>query len=421
MQHPIFAMQDTKCAIVDHDELPLTASAPIPVNTRLFGGAVCVLMLSLFASQPLVGVIGPALGLQAQLSGFVPLATLLGYGLGLVLIVPLSDMMENRRLALTMLAAAALAQFACAFAPNAVLYLIAALVLGAALSCIQVLVPLAAALTPEAERGRVVGDVMSGMMIGLLLSRPLAGFAAATLGWRGMLLTLALLLAILFVVLWFTLPRRRPAPGLSYAKLLSTLWSLLREERVLRLRAASAFLMFAAFNAFWTTVALLLARPPFHFGEHGIALFALAGASGIVVAPLAGRWGDRGHTRPALAAMHAVALVALLVAGLATMPAVHTIGLAVALLVLAALLLDVGTVADQTLGRRAVNLLRPEARGRINGLFTGVFFAGGSLGAALTGFVWTRGGWSAICILAGVFVCAALAISLSTLRDRNLG
>ena len=398
-----------------------TPRAEAPPRTRLFAFAVGVIVLNLFASQPLVGVIGPSLRLDVRLTGLVTLATLLGYAAGLVLLVPLSDLIENKRLIVGMLIACVVALCASAFAPSAPLFLVAAFAVGAATSSVQVVTPLAAALAPEAQRGHVVGDVMGGMMVGILLSRPLASLVADALGWRGAFLASAVLVGILLVVLCYRLPTRRTNNGIGYAALVRSMWRLVCDERVLRVRAASAAMVFAAFNVFWTTVALLLARPPFNFGAQGIALFAFAGVGGALIAPFAGRWGDRGWTRPALVGLHALALEAILLAAFSISIATAMPTLALAGLVVAALMLDVGVVGDQTLGRRAVNLIRPEARGRLNGLFTGLFFLGGAGASALTGFAWTWGGWNAICILAGLFTCAALAISLSTRRDMSLG
>lgn len=390
------------------------------VPTRLFAFAVGVIVLNLFSSQPLVDVIGPALGLDARLSGFVTLAVLLGYAAGLILLVPLSDLVENRRLALAMLALDVAALCAAAVAPSAPWFLVAAFATGAATSSVQVLTPLAASLAPEAERGRVVGDVMGGMMVGILLSRPLASVAAEALGWRGLFFASALLIAALIAWLLRRLPQRRPPGGIGYGALIASLWHLLREERVLRVRATTAALMFAAFNMFWTTIALQLARPPFHFGAAGIAAFAFAGLSGAVVAPLAGRWGDRGWTKPALIGLHALAIQSMALAAFAVSIADLAPVFALVLLCVAAIGLDVGVVGDQTLGRRAINLLRPEMRGRLNGLFTGLFFLGGAVSAALTGFAWKYGGWNGVCLLAAAFGVAALAVSLRTLYDARV-
>jgi len=168
----------------------------------------------------------------------------------------------------------------------------------------------------------------------------------------------------------------------------------------------------AAFSLFWTSVALRLAQPPFDLGQRGIALFALVGAGGAVVTPLFGRAGDRGWTRPATRAAHLLIIAALALAAWAGAgregPVLHLI-----LMGTSAVLLDVGVTGDQTLGRRAVNLLRPEARGRLNGLFVGLFFLGGAIGSALAGLAWSAGGWPAVCLTGMAIGVAALAADLT--------
>jgi len=389
-------------------------------RTLLFAFAVGVIVQNLASSQPLVAVIAPSLGLGPGWSGAVTTAVFFGYAIGLVLVVPLSDLFENRRLALAMLAADALALLSCAYATSAATFLAASFAVGASMSCVQVLVPLAASLTHESARGRTVGNVMSGVMIGVLLSRPLATLIADAFGWRGVFVASAIAILALIALLASALPQRRPAAGMAYVALIRSLWTLAREERVLRIRATSAALAFAAFNVFWTTIALRLAAPPFDLGARGIAAFAFAGVGGAIAAPLAGRWGDRGWTRPVMVVSHLAIVIAFTIAAIAAEFATHGAVLALAALVAASLLLDLGVIGDQTLGRRAINMIRPEARGRLNGLFTGIFFVGGAFASALTGIAWTLGGWNLVCALGAAFGCGALAVSSMTLRDPTL-
>jgi predicted MFS family arabinose efflux permease len=403
--------------------------ATIPCPTRVAGNptarqltplltlACGVIALNLAAAQPLVEVIAHALGLGLAAAGLVTTATLFGYGAGMVFLVPLTDLVENRRLVLRMLALDILALVASAWAPNAAVYLVAAFAVGAATSSIQMLVPLVASLAPEAERGRVVGNVMSGVMVGILLSRPLATLIAEAFGWRGVFVAFAIAVAAVALPLWRALPTLQPAHRLRYATLVRSLWPLVRGERVLQRHALSATLAFGAFNVFWTIVALRLAQPPFALAAQGIAAFAMAGVGGSVIAPIAGRLGDRGLTRPANVTMHLMIVAALALAWIAGRQA-PVAGLA--LMVAASLLLDVGTVGDQTLGRRAINLVRPEARGRLNGLFTGTFFVGGAAASSLAGVAWAVGGWGLTCALGAAFGIGALAVSLSAYR-RNAG
>lgn len=378
-------------------------------QTLLFAASVGIIVTNLFAPQTLVGLIGPSLGASASEGGFVSMATLLGYAAGLFFLVPLSDLAENRMLVLRMLCAAALAAASASFAPSASALLAVLFVLGAACSCIQVLVPVAAAMAPPGQDGRVIGDVMSGLMAGILLSRPLASLIADAFGWRAFYALSATALALLAILLGLTLPRRRPLAHASYAALIASLFELLRQEPVLRRRAFTASLVVAAFSVFWTAVALRLAAPPFDLGQKGIALFALAGAGGAAVTPLFGRAGDRGSTRPATIFCHLGVVAAL---GLATWAGTATSGLWLPLMLMgvSAVLLDIGVTGDQTLGRRAVNLLQPKARGRLNGLFVGIFFIGGAVGSLLAGMAWAWGGWNAVCAAGAVFGMAALVV-----------
>ncbi|MBN3735585.1 MFS transporter, partial [Burkholderia sp. Tr-20390] len=374
---------------------PVSAPAGTPPAlsagmTLFFAATVGVIVMDLFAAQPLTGPISADLHLPPGLSGLVAMLPQLGYAAGLVLLVPLVDLLENRRLIVTTLAACAAALALPAFTRSGTVFLLATLVAGAASSVIQMLVPMAASMAPEAQRGRAVGNVMSGLMLGILLSRPLASLIAGSAGWRGFYVLAALANAAIAVVLSLRLPSRTPSISAGYRTLLASMGRLLADEPVLRRHALSAALAMAAFSAFWTAVGLRLAQPPFGLDLHGIALFAFAGASGAIVTPLAGRAGDHGHGPAAQRIAHVTMLVALVLLGIAGAgwfgfdAHLHR-GLALALLAGGAALLDAGVIVDQTIGRRAINLLNPAARGRLNGLFVGLFFIGGALGAALAG------------------------------------
>lgn len=378
--------------------------------TLLFATATGVIVTNLFAPQTLVGLIGPSLGMTEAADGLVAMVTLLGYAGGLFLLVPLADLAENRKLITRMLTGAAIAAAAAASAATASSLLVILFLLGAACSAIQILVPIAAAMAPPERRGRTIGDVMSGLMIGILLSRPLASFIADSFGWRAFYGVTALAMGALAALLAWRLPERRPETRSGYPALIASLWHLLRAEPVLRRRALTASLVMGAFSLFWTAVALRLAEAPFDLSQRGIALFALVGAGGAVVTPLAGRAGDRGWTKGATIASHLVIVATFALAAYAGLAMNGARLPALILLGASAVLLDVGVTGDQTLGRRAVNLLRPEARGRLNGLFVGLFFLGGAVGSALAGIAWAWGGWSMICAAGAGFGFAALLV-----------
>ncbi|CAB3768420.1 MFS transporter [Burkholderia sp. MSh2] len=389
--------------------------------TLFFAATVGVIVMNLFAAQPLTGPISTDLHLPPGLTGLVAMLPQLGYAAGLVLLVPLVDLLENRRLIVATLAACAAALALPAFTRSGAVFLPATLVAGAASSVIQMLVPMAASMAPEAQRGRAVGNVMSGLMLGILLSRPLASLIAGAAGWRAFYVLAALANAVLAAVLALRLPSRTPSVTAGYRALLASMGRLLADEPVLRRHALSAALAMAAFSAFWTAVGLRLAGPPFGLDLHGIALFAFAGASGAIVTPLAGRAGDRGHGPAAQRIAHGTMLAALAVLGIAGagwfgFDAHAHRGLALALLAAGAALLDAGVIVDQTIGRREINLLNPAARGRLNGLFVGLFFIGGALGAALAGSAWAWGGWSAVCGVGFAFAGTAAVFGRSAGR-----
>ncbi|HHL4082428.1 MFS transporter [Burkholderia sola] len=401
-----------------------SVAAPPALSTGMtlfFAATVGVIVMDLFAAQPLTGPISADLHLPPGLAGLVAMLPQFGYAAGLALLVPLVDLLENRRLIVATLAVCAAALALPAFTRSGTVFLLATLVAGAASSVIQMLVPMAASMAPDAQRGRAVGNVMSGLMLGILLSRPLASLIAGSAGWRAFYLLAALANAAIAVVLALRLPARTPSITASYRALLASMGRLLAAEPVLRRHALSAALAMAAFSAFWTAVGLRLAQPPFALDLHGIALFAFAGASGAIVTPLAGRAGDRGHGPTAQRLAHGTMLAALVVLGVAGAgwfdfdTHAHR-GVALALLAGGAALLDAGVIVDQTIGRRAINLLNPAARGRLNGLFVGLFFVGGALGAALAGSAWAWGGWSAVCGVGLAFAGAAAVFGLATGR-----
>lgn len=379
----------------------------------LFATAAGVIATTLFAAQPLVGIIGPSLGLRSGWAGAGSTLTLLGYAAGLLVLVPLADIVENRRLILATLSGCAVALGVAASARSAPLFLSASFVIGMMASAIQMLMPLAAALSAERERGRVVGTIGSGLMLGILLSRPAASLLADAWGWRAVYGGSALLMVALSVLLAQLLPTLRPAPGPGYPAVLGSLWTLWRDEPVLRARSISSALCFTALSMFWSTVALRLSAPPFGFGAHGIALFALAGAGGVLIAPIAGRLGDRGWTRQASLVLRLAVTAAAVLAGIVGVDGIGLrlhVGTSVlaGLLTAAAVVLDAGTIGEQTLGRRAITLLRPEAVSRLNGLFTGLFFVGGALGSFVAELAFGRGGWPLVCAIAACFSVGAL-------------
>ncbi len=383
-----------------------------PSLILLFALSTGVIIVNLFAPQTLIGVIGPSLGFSDAGASLVAMVTLLGYAAGLFFLVPLGDLVENRRLVLRLLGAAVAAAFAAAAAPSGWLLLVFLFLLGAACSAIQILVPVAASMSAPEHRGRVIGNVMSGLMVGILLSRPVASMIADGWGWRSFYVASGVAMAALAAVLAVRLPERRPEAAAGYGALIASLWHLLRDEPVLCSRAFSAAMAMGCFSLFWTVVALRLTLPPFGLDQAQIGLFALVGAGGAVSTSYFGRIGDRGLSRRATVIADLVMIAAMALAAYAGTAMSDGFWPSLVLLGVAAVMLDVGVTGDQTLGRRAINLLRPEARGRLNGLFVGVFFLGGALGSAIAGPAWSYGGWLAVCGCGGAFALLALVAAV---------
>ena len=356
---------------------------------------------NLYYVQPLIGLISRDYGISLAASGVLVTVTQLGYAVGLVLIVPLGDILENRRLILVMLGAVVLALLAAFLAPTIAVFLAASVAIGLASSAVQIIVPFAGHLASDASRGRVVGNVVSGLLFGIMLSRPAASFAAHLLGDRGIFAVSAAATPVLIPIMAIKLPPRRP-DGIPYARALASLGPLLLRTEALHRRGAYQAAMFGAFSLFWTAAPLLLEGPRFHFSQIGIGLFALAGAGGALISPHAGRWADAGLTRR--------------VTGVALAAGPIAFGMAIAgdwlgswpLLVAAALVLDMAVASNLVVGQREIFALGPEARGRLNGLYLGLFFLGGAVGSAAAGYAFAHGGWTAACLVGLCFPIAAL-------------
>lgn len=394
-------------------DLPPSTRAITPGLVVLLAASCGLVVANLYYAQPLIAPISVALGLSTAAAGLIVTMTQIGYVIGLLFIVPLGDLIENRRLVAVVLVLCAAALLAATLATRAVPFLLAMLGVGLCSVVVQVLIPLTAHLAPDATRGRIVGTVTSGLMLGIMLSRPLASFVTHLASWRTMFELSAGITFALALALGRFLPERRPPPGLRYRALLRSMLHLALTTRILWRRAAYQFCSFGAFSLFWTTVPLLLQEPGFGFTQAGIAWFGLAAVAGAVAAPFAGTLADRGLERFATGlGLGSVAAAFLLTrAGLLPAP------LGVAALVLAAVLLDFGTSATLVVSQRAVFSLGPAVRARLNGLFLAIFFVGGALGSALGAWAYARGGWTLASWVG--FLPPILALCLFATEDRR--
>ncbi|KAB0563361.1 MFS transporter [Pseudomonas palleroniana] len=386
-----------------------TASTMTRSMVMLFAFCCGAIVANIYYAQPIIELIAPDIGLTPAMASLIVSLTQIGYALGLFFLVPLGDLLENRKLMITTTVVAIASLLGAAFTEQPNLFLLVSLLIGFSSVSVQILIPLAAHLAPAESRGRVVGSIMGGLLLGILLSRPVSSVVADHFGWRAMFMAAAALMAFISVVLLLTIPKRQPDHSASYAQLLRSLGTLVREQPLLRQRAFYQACLFATFSLFWTAAPLELAR------NHGlsqseIALFALVGALGAVAAPIAGRLADAGHT-------HRASLLAMLFAALSFLPAfVHplysVIGLAVT-----GVVLDFCVQMNMVLGQRAIYALDAKSRSRLNALYMTSIFIGGAFGSAIASSVYEQGGWLGVMLVGSAFPLVALLRFLSAARQ----
>ncbi|MBS0356153.1 MAG: MFS transporter [Proteobacteria bacterium] len=362
---------------------------------------------SLYYSQPLLGVLATEFGAGAREAGFVPTLTQLGYALGILLLAPLGDRHDRRQIILGKSVLLMLALLAAGLAGDFGGFLLASLAIGLTATLAQDFVPAAASLAPEQSRGRIVGTVMTGLLMGILLSRVVSGLVAEYWGWRAMFAAAAAGIALIGLAAWRWLPRFAPTTQLSYRALLASLPALLGRHRELRRAALAQGLLSVGFSAFWSTLALMLHGAPFHLGSAAAGAFGLAGAAGALAAPMAGHLADR--RGPALVIRLASGLAALSfgLMGLGTQlpPTVQLV-----LLGIATVGFDLGVQASLIAHQSIVYGLDSGARSRLNAVLVVSMFVGMAAGAVAGSLLFAQWGWLAVTGLAMLTSLAALAV-----------
>ncbi|WP_327173456.1 MFS transporter [Streptomyces sp. NBC_01336] len=356
-----------------------------------------------YFAQPLLDLIGRELGLGSTSAALVVTVAQGGYALGLILLVPLGDLMERRRLAVSLYAATAVFLLVSATAANGTVLLVGTALTALASVGAQVVVPFAVSLAAPAERGRVVGTVMTGLLLGLLLARTASGALSEVGGWRTVYWVNAVLMALTAVALRRFLPRLGGGgSGLTYLGLLRSTVALFRYEPLLRWRAGIGALSLASFSVLWTALTFLLVRSPYGWSESAIGLLGLVGAAGALTATVAGRLADRGYVQIVTGAGTLLLL--------ASWAAVAAGARSLAWLLAGVIVLDLAHQAVLNSTQNVIYALRPEARNRINSAFMTSFFVGGAAGSALTAVVWAAGGWSGVCVLGAAFSAGTVVL-----------
>jgi predicted MFS family arabinose efflux permease len=368
---------------------------------------------NLYYVQPLLSDMSKGFGVSAAQIGLVATIGQVGYACGLLLIVPLGDKYNQRTIIVSTLAIVTVSLVIMAVAPTFFLLVIASFLVGLTTVVPQLIIPYAANLASDGERGRVVGTVMSGLLIGILLARTVSGYIGAVFGWRQAYWMAAILMILLAVVLRFALPNDTARKkGMSYPSLMKSLWDLIRREPVLRETSLFGALTFGTFSAFWVTLSFLLATPPYHFGSEVAGLFGLVGVAGALAASFVGKFADRSDARYANGAMMLVTLVSFVLMWLAGQ---WLIGL-----IIGVILLDLGAQGNQVANQTRVYSLNGEARNRLNTVYMFLYFVGGSLGSLLGTYGWSLGHWNGVGVVGcGLMIVALGAYVLGSVKRRQ--
>ncbi len=366
-----------------------------PALILLLSIATGLAVASNYYAQPLLDTIARNFSLSASTAGFIVTAAQLGYAAGLLFLVPLGDMFERRMLIVSMTLLAAGGMLITASSQS-----LGMLILGTALTGLfsvvaQILVPLAATLATPDKRGKVVGTIMSGLLLGILLARTVAGLLANLGGWRTVFWVASVLMALMAIALWRGLPKMKSETHLNYPQLLGSVFSLFIHDKLLRTRAMLGCLTFANFSILWTSMAFLLAAPPFNYSEGMIGLFGLAGAAGALGARPAGGFADKGKSHLTTTA----GLLLLLFSWLAIWFG-HT---SVPMLIIGILVLDLTVQGVHITNQTVIYRIHPDARNRLTAGYMTSYFIGGAAGSLISASAWQHAGWAGVC-LAGVTV-----------------
>ena len=370
---------------------------------------------SIYYSQPMLDIISKQFNAGIGAVGMVPMLTQAGYALGILLLAPLGDRHDRRTIIFIKGLLLVAALLLCGFSGGLSALLIASFITGLTATVAQDIVPASAALAPERSRGKTVGTVMTGLLVGILLSRVVSGVVAEYFGWRTMYMIAALAVLLITLTLWRVLPRFTPGTSVSYPRLLLSLVHLWRHHQTLRRAALAQGLLSVAFSAFWSTLALMLSDR-FHLDSAVAGAFGLAGAAGAMAAPLAGSFADRigpARVTQAGAALVTISFALMFLLPLLPMPA------QLALIVVCTIGFDLGVQATLVAHQTLVYGLAPEARSRLNALLFTVVFIGMATGAALGSLALAHWGWNGVVALATLAGAAAVAVRFASRQLKN--
>ena len=373
-----------------------------PAPILLMSVATGLAVASNYYAQPLLDTIARAFDLSASSAGFIVTAAQLGYAAGLLFLVPLGDMFERRMLIVSMTLLAAGGMLITASSQSLTMMIIGTALTGLFSVVAQILVPLAATLASPEKRGKVVGTIMSGLLLGILLARTVAGLLASLGGWRTVYWVASVLMVIMALALWRGLPKVKQENHLNYPQLLASVFSLFTRDKLLRTRAVLGCLTFANFSILWTSMAFLLAAPPFNYSEGVIGLFGLAGAAGALGARPAGGLADKGKSHMTTSA----GLVLLLL----SWAAIWYGHVSVLALIVGILVLDLTVQGVHITNQTVIYRVKPDARNRLTAGYMTSYFIGGAAGSLISASAWQHAGWTGVCAIGAIVAAINLLV-----------
>ncbi|MDW3565746.1 MFS transporter [Enterobacter asburiae] len=379
-----------------------TAQGLSPALILLMSVATGLAVASNYYAQPLLDTIARAFNLSASSAGFIVTAAQLGYAAGLLFLVPLGDMFERRMLIVSMTLLAAGGMLITASSQSLTMMIVGTALTGLFSVVAQILVPLAATLASPEKRGKVVGTIMSGLLLGILLARTVAGLLASLGGWRTVYWVASVLMVIMALALWRGLPKVKQENHLNYPQLLASVFSLFTQNKLLRTRALLGCFTFANFSILWTSMAFLLAAPPFNYSEGVIGLFGLAGAAGALGARPAGGLADKGKSHLTTSA----GLVLLLL----SWAAIWYGHISVLALIVGILVLDLTVQGVHITNQTVIYRVKPEARNRLTAGYMTSYFIGGAAGSLISASAWQHAGWSGVCAIGAIVATLNLVV-----------
>ncbi|RAV59519.1 MFS transporter [Mucilaginibacter rubeus] len=373
--------------------------------------ATGLVVANIYYNQPLLADMANTFGVSDKKAQQISLFTQIGYATGLLFIVPLADMLKRKRLILIDFVLMIISLIACAMAPSVTILMIAGFLVGVSSIIPQLLIPMAAHLAKPHERGKKIGFVMSGLLIGILLSRTLSGFIGEHFGWRSMFYIAAGLMLLIWVMIFLFLPEIEPDYKGNYGKLMKSLIHLVKTQPKLRLAAFRGALCFAGFSAFWTTLVFLLKQPQFNEGSAAAGMFGLVGAFGAVAVGFMGRLSDKMDAYKLSIYTLSLILISFIVFYFSS----HSIiGL-----IIGVILLDMGVQATHISNQSIIFALIPEARNRINTVYMVSYFIGGALGTFFASLVWKNYEWNGVCAIGAVLSVIVIAVHLLYYRKSS--